>query len=164
MKWVAARRVHPSDFDDATQDGLIGLIRAHRRFDPDLGDGWYDRWMCLAIERAIIDGNRTRTHYRRRGGKPVVVSIEHVVVVDDGVPLRVIDVMASGDSTDETVLADGLEDWLRALPLDDPADRRVLDGLLDGRKQQDIAETEGVTLSRISQRVRHIREVIARRI
>lgn len=140
------------------QDGLAGALAAHRRFDHTLSEPkWYDRWMCLAIDRAIIDGYRARTQ-SRRSYRPSIVPIETVIVDGDGEPLRLGDTLAATDTADGLVDAEDLERWLRVLTFDDPADRRILDKMLDGMLLQDIAASEGVHPTRISQRVRKIRE------
>lgn len=163
VKWVAARRVPARDYQDACQDGLLGIVQAHRKFDHELGGDWYDQWIRLAVERSIIDGHRRRTG-NRHGTRPPPVSIE-TVIADElaSEPVRLGDTFASDDTADDTVIAERLEAWLRALPFADQTDRRVLDGMLDGMLLQDIAAAEGVTPGRISQRVRRIREVVARR-
>lgn len=156
VKWTAARRVPRRDYEDAVQDGLLGIVRAHRRFDGE--PQWYDRWICLSIQRAIIDGHRTRTR-SRRGHHGYCVSTETVIHDQySGEPLLLRDILASGDTAEGAAVADDLKQWLRTLPFADPADRRVLDGMLDGMLLQDIAASEGVHPTRISQRVRKIRE------
>lgn len=162
--WHQARRlVPPRDVDDAVQDALLGIVRGYGRWRAD-GGASLDRWLWLSIRAAIIDGARSRTQYRRNvKRRPIVVSLDEPIGYDDnhGAVIercRADYLEADRAEPDLELVAVDLEHFLRELDLGgDPADRIVLDGLLDGRSQEAIAADLGVTPSRISQRVRNIR-------
>lgn len=114
----------------------------------------YVGWMRVAIRRAIIDGQRKRSGYNHNTGRSRVE-----VILCEGVAQSLTD---RGLSPDAAVIADDFGDYLKALF--DGADARIVAGLLAGRSQLEMAEEEGVTQARICQRVRAIRELVARRV
>lgn len=152
------------DVDDAIQDGLFGLIRAHRRYRPD-GGADYTQWVTSGLERAILDGHRNRSGWRRRQQtnrlKPLSLDARLADTDLDSGPLTLADtIAATGPDPDNAAVAADLADYLRTIITND-VDAFILDGLLAGRRQDDMAIELGVTPGRIAQRVHRIRAVIA---
>lgn len=162
--WMANHMVPQRDADDAVQDALIAFVVAHRAFRPELNDD-YHGWVTVAMRRRIIDGQRRRTNYNKAEHRrpPASSSFDHVVTTYvDGDVTTLGDVLVDGQGdVDLEVVADDFADYLRTL-FDDPADRLIIDGLLDGRTQADMGAELGVTDSRVSQRVVAIRARCAR--
>ena len=140
---VAARTVPLRDQDDAIQDGMVAVWQAIDSFD---GTGSLTGWLNNKIRWAIIDGQRVRTGYKRYGR----VDVLHF----DG-----FDPQANrlDDPEARAVTADQVR-WVRTKL--SPADVALFDGLLEGRTQQSIADEQGVTLSRVCQRVAKIRQLL----
>jgi len=143
-----ARRVPPDHYDDAMIDGMLAVWKGLDIFD---GTGNLGGFLHERVRWAIIDGERDRNNYRRRI-KRAVLSLE--VTGDYSLAAAPLD-----DPEVRATTAPIFDDVRRHLR---PADRDLFDALLSGVSEAEYARREGVTLSRICQRVKAIRATVRR--
>lgn len=145
------------DVDELIGDGMVGLVRAAMRFDPTRWDGPFRHFARPQIVQAMVDGYRHRTHYNRTLGRG---KYEMVAFMPEGVN----DVFPPTRSAEQLAVGAMEADRLLALIAEMPAPlRRVADAVIDqdGAAQSGaikrLARTEGVTESRLSQRLADVR-------
>ncbi|HET6908890.1 MAG TPA: sigma-70 family RNA polymerase sigma factor [Mycobacteriales bacterium] len=145
-------------YDEMLADALVGLFDAARRWDADKAS-----FPCFAVPRirgAIADGRRERdplTRGARRRGEPMPLALDYAIPRQrEGENLTLADTLEDPND-DMTALLDLLEQQERSAWLADslsslrPQQRQVMEGLLAGRKLQEIGDELGLTESRISQ-------------
>jgi RNA polymerase sigma factor (sigma-70 family) len=121
---------------------MIGAWRAAQKWRPDGGMA-FDTWCYQAIRRAIIDGNRQRSGWKRFGR----------------IELFTIDVEPAATDMDDPERRAVAADAIRRLRAElSGEDRTIFDGLIAGRTQVELAGELGVHFTRVCQRVAKIRE------
>lgn len=149
------------EFDEAVADGMLGLCKAAEAFDPDRGVpfGSFARQRILG---AMIDGWRTRHHWRRAGRVGDELSLD--VLIEDGWEGRKSVRSAESTALAGTVGEDIIIDLIRGM-----SDRhqRIAAHLVDANGER-MGDTEalgaelGIHPTRVSQLRRDIRERVGR--
>lgn len=145
------------DVDELIGDGMVGLVRAAMRFDPARWDGPFRHFARPQIVQAMVDGYRHRTHFNRTLGRG---KYEMVAFMSEGTD----DVFPPTRSAEQLAVGAIEADRLLALIAELPAPlRRVADAVIDqdgavqGGAVKRLALEEGVTESRVSQRLADVR-------
>lgn len=126
-------RIANGDYDDAFQDGCVGLLNAIRTFDPERGIA-FSTYAGACIQNAI-KGRRRRQHLPPRGNEG--------------------DAVSSVSDPFEAVNAKMLIDAAREVD-----DLGVIDLIDAGLTQTEVGETLGCGQSVVSRRMRKIRKAI----
>lgn len=150
------RRLGGSDYDELVGDGMVGLMQAAQRFDPSRFDGRFATYAKPRIAGAMLDGYRRR-YYRGHQGQGGFRS--EVGLDEDSLPV-------GPSAEDEAMGRLTLGDLLgRVAALPRPL-RAVVAAACDndgarGGAFADLAAREGVTATRISQRLAEARRRLA---
>lgn len=138
---VARRLGAPSqEWEDLAQEGMTGLLRACRRFDPSRGL----QFSTFAYPHVI---GAVKDAMRRAGGRHEVISLEDALPDLMGEPLTFADVLPAPDVDADAGL--DLRTALAALP---ERQRFVLLAMVvGGWKQREVGDALGVTCSRAGQ-------------
>jgi RNA polymerase sigma factor (sigma-70 family) len=160
-KW----RIPPQDWEDATQDGMLGLMRAAQLYRPELGYT-FSTYAAHQI-RVNIDrgrGRREGASYRRAKRTDTdyrpPISLERVIRPDGEADLTYADVLASVDDTEATAVDDlrGAQVIAAVLSVcDDDLDRATIAHLAGTEQAKDVAERMGVSLFTVQRRALKIK-------
>ncbi len=127
--WFAKKfHVRPSSYQDLVQEGMIALIRAVDRFEPER----HLKFTTYAFYR--IKGQMINFLQRSEKRAPVPVDDEFLMPEDPFVP-----------ESFETLLA--ISDELRRLPSKEGEVLQAL--LLEGREAKDVAKERGIDISHV---------------
>lgn len=165
------------EYDELVGDGMVGLMQAAMRFDPSRFDGPFSLYARRRVEGAIIDGYRrdNRTGYSHEAHAPRVrresidgwtTSPAHYLPRLDLYPngkFQVETLVPTVPSAEDQCLArldgDRITGQIAALP---PKLRDAALAFASGRgRLVGLAESEGLTKSRVSQRVSEARRRLA---
>lgn len=145
------------DFEDLISDGVLGLIHALDRFDPDKGFK-FSPYACRCISGYMLRGHRT---VNQETWKALQSKYE--------VPCNTISMYApSFSGVDEIREVLGMDDasksanrtmhnihkrqvWEKLLPILTPNQRKVMELFISGKEQNEIAELLGVTRQAVQQ-------------
>ncbi len=126
------------DWDDLAQEGMLGLLRAARRFDPGRGLQ-FSTFAYHHIVGAVKDA------IRRRGGEPVCLSLDEPLSGDDGGTMA--DFLPAPDAD-----MDGDMEASRLLGLLPPRERTVVEAIVMGDlSAREVAPVLGVSRIRVWQ-------------
>jgi RNA polymerase sigma factor (sigma-70 family) len=156
---VIARLVRRScphaDMDDLIGDGTIGLLTAARRHDPE--HGAFSTYSAYRIRGEMVDGLR-RQHGRKSRAQTVSIAGQ----TDPVDPAVLCDTMIDPDDAMET-LDRQLDARRRVEQIRGqlgPVDRNIVDLMLTGMNQAAVADVIHLHFSRVSQRLKNIRELV----
>lgn len=137
------------EYDDLVGDGMVGLMQAAQRFDPDRGVG-FSTYAKVRVVGAMIEGFRRRHYYGHHGQG----GFRREVVLDDTKHLHPTWVALSAeDEAMGWIALDILRARIAALP---PHLRDAVNAKAAGPRAgalKALAAREGVTGCRISQRL-----------
>jgi RNA polymerase sigma factor (sigma-70 family) len=163
MGWVRALarqaqpRLHRSDVDDLEGDGMVALVSAAARYDPDNEAGaTFRTYAHHRIVGAMIDGYRG-WHGGRRKRHLSFMSIDRLYQDNDE------DGSGRRDWIRRAVSVDNHDDFELDLTLDgrlsDPADQMIVALLtLEDLDKQEVAAVFQVTPAAVSHRLKRIRQ------
>lgn len=166
--WFIVRRyfgstpVHIATHDDLFQAGMLGVVKAARRWDGSRAK--FSTYAALRARGEIIDYLRSLTGHRRASGSPPLpVSLDEVVSIEsDGYKTTRADSLAdpaAEEAYEIAAIAQLLRDALDKLPA---RDRAVIElRVMGGVRNTEICGALGVVESRISQIVRRGLERLA---
>lgn len=144
---VAPKFARHLDIRELEQQGMVGLLQAARRYDPETG-GNFAAFAYFRIRGAIIDANR-RSAYREETHDSLQAIQERAGSRSShgtGGPIET--VVDTAPLADEVIAIQQAEKRLAAaigkLPRDE---RQVLRGALRGVSTADLAEQQGVTVT-----------------
>ena len=147
LRGFLARRVPASDVDDVTQDVLIRLHRAA----PDLAAARHpEAWIHTVARRAVAD------YYRSRRPAPAALDVERLPATADTEPA------STAEFDGEHGIHEEVLSWLRPLAETLPASYRdpLVMADFEGRKQKQVAETLGLSLSGAKSRIQRARVML----
>lgn len=116
------------DLDDAIADGVVGLVQASQRYEPESGVPFW-AFAARRVRGAIFDGFRQDHGRRRVGARPQVLQWPDDPLFD--VPDERQDVARDGEVS-------LMARWLRSTVLP-PRERIVVTGILDDRSYPSLA-------------------------
>lgn len=125
----------------------MGAWRAEQKWRPDGGMA-LETWCYRAMRGAIIDGQRTRTGWKRHG------RVDIYTIDGRDPPADTLD-----DPERRAVTADSIRRLRKKL---NASDRDLFDATLAGVTAREYAQRIGVTEGRVCQRVTRIRERLNR--
>ncbi|MER9768943.1 sigma-70 family RNA polymerase sigma factor [Mesorhizobium sp. M0189] len=156
--------------DDMVQEGMLGLVTALKRFDPDLGNRFstFARWYVIAALQdyvltnfSSVKGQRTKEAKARlfRGGRLPDLSLDAPISSDGGVETwadRLVDEAASPEEVAERVIDGERQHKIikRAMRKLSPRSRKVIEARLmldEPRTLDDLGQEYGVSKERIRQ-------------
>lgn len=147
-------RRYGGEYDDLVGDGMVGLVQAAQRFDPARFVGPFATYAHRRVTGAVMDGYRTRYyhgHHGRGGWRG-----------DPSLSGEIEPLLPSAASAEDVALSrvllnsvveriNGLPDVLRA----------PVRAVVDGTMLKELAARDGVTVTRISQRLAKARRRLA---
>ncbi len=136
--------------DDILSEGMIGLIRAADTFDATKGKR-FSTYAVKCIRNAMLQYIRKIAKYWDKE-----VSLFAPIAQDfDGSQLSYADVIEDGKSEEcvEECAKTLIEDKIRQLP---DGDREIMQALISGYKQKEIAAMMGIQQPTISRRIKKI--------
>lgn len=136
------------DDDDLFQVGCIGLIKAARKFNPELGYT-FSTYAAIWIRSEL---QRLFHHQNRKKRQALTISIDKQLVEDGG---TIADIIPDTVSVESEVLA---QELLKIYKDREPV---ITDMLMLGYSHKEIAERLNVTRPYISQRIKKMREIAA---
>lgn len=127
--WLAKKfHVHPSSYQDLIQEGMLALIRAVDKFEPER----HLKFTTYAFYR--IKGQMINFLQRSEKKAPLPVDDEFLMPEDPFLP-----------ETFETMLA--LSEELRRLPAKEGEVLQAI--LMDGREAREVAQERGIDISHV---------------
>jgi RNA polymerase sigma factor (sigma-70 family) len=151
VETLAHRHAPKGDFEDAVIDGQVAVWEAMTRWESDSG-ATFRTWVWDKVRWAILDGQRRRQHNKR------AVITTKMVPLD---PYRELIASDSDDPERRTMVREGIREFLAGLNEQDEA---LVVALFAGVTGRDYAALIGVDESRISQRLKVLREELHRHI
>ena len=152
---IYQRSSSETTFDDLRSYGVLGLLQAHRRFDPDR-EASFASFAYLRVRGAIVDGLRSQTWSRRHWTLDVEIRSESSELPCDGTDYSDVDSpldrQTSTASSDDSSLTMLLTDRLDLDTLADTGERAP-ESALERRQQWSLLEEALETLSERQRRV-----------
>lgn len=143
--YFAAKKMGCGSDEDLIQEGMVGLCKAAKGFNPDKGY----KFSTYAL-------HCIKSHISRAYGKKIVpaISIE-APICEDGLTLG--DIIESGVQPDDYLDLWAVSERINSLP---PMDKAIISGLISGQRQREIANDLGLTQAQISRSKRAIEKKI----
>lgn len=148
------RRTPPEEWDDAFQDGLLGLMRATQKFDPDRGFKFSTYalfWIRQGIQKGVRDfeGRSYRAAADGRGEWAPAMSLDVVIETDSGHAITFADaVLVDDDDPGDQALRDSEAALLVSLAMGlcrDDLDRAAVLAVAQGTPWSKVAAEFGVS-------------------
>ena len=96
------------DYDDLYQEGMVGLLRAVRRYDPERGAG-FEAFASVCIRRQVIDALRREASLSERDKKLLELTLWEgdkifLRLLDEDIPFFSLKLVYEGDKLTQAVL------------------------------------------------------------
>lgn len=153
-----SRRAFANYFSEDALDDITAVVvtRMYEKRDQyDESRGTVTAWVGMIARNAVLDAYRAETRRRAFFSSACLVEMTD----DDGDVVNY--VPAAPDETDAWLIVRDTERALRCAATTE-RDKRILDGMIQGRDSSELATAEGVETSRIYTPVHHLRERLRR--
>lgn len=173
--FVLRRRAGEDDYDDAFQDGVLGLMRATQMFDPARGirfSTYAVGWIRAGIQHGLLNLEGVNFRRARTNGVPFVGTLSLDTTIDDS-DFSFTNVVASSEPPPDVVGVDRAalceaRRYAESVCRDD-LDRRIVAALFDGghannsRVDSAVAEATGVSKQAIWMRRKRLQGLLRAR-
>ncbi|MFD1953767.1 sigma-70 family RNA polymerase sigma factor [Paenibacillus thailandensis] len=140
------------EYEDLFQVGCIGLLDAIRRFDPSLGLA-FSTYAVPCILGKINNYRRDNRPFKGSQAtkklSPKVLSLDYVMLQDEGRPVTLKDTIPVEDDTSQF----DLQMFVESL---DNREKQIVNLRLNGMNQQSVSRQIGVTQVQISRMLKRI--------
>lgn len=150
------RVLQERDFGELVGDGMVGLVQAAQRFDPDNGAS-FSTFACRRVRGAMVDGYRTRNrtgYVHSSGPAPVLTSLD--ARASDASrcdsPTFQAEMPSAPSAEDQALDRFALARMLERIADLPERQRETVHAVMDGGRFKAIAERDGVTVAAVSQR------------
>lgn len=155
-----------ADNEDVVQEGMIGIFKAVRSFDPEGGSGFYT-FVSLCIERQIqnaVSGANREKHRPLNESIPLFPKSDEEGNSQDALESEILNQMTTPEEEEPEKLALLRETFteLKALSKEvlSPLEEEVFSGMLQGKTYKEIAEEMGREPKSIDNAMQRIRRKI----
>lgn len=149
----------PNQEEDALQEGMIGLMKAVRYYDPEKGNK-FSTFAVRCIQQCVL--NEVRKDHQISQKHPVISLDEPMPEKFAREGLQREEILPSDEDLEEEHLDGYAETLIRKLEqMKRDKDVEILRMYLGGKKLVEIAEATGTTKQNVHQRMRRLRPMLA---